>query len=30
MLTTILVGFGVGVAASIVGNFIYDKFFKKQ
>ena len=30
MLTSILVGFGVGVVSSIVGNFIYDKFFKKQ
>ena len=30
MLATILIGFGVGVVSSIVGNVIYEKFFKKQ
>ena len=30
MLMSVLVGFGVGVVASIVGNYIYDKYIKKQ
>ena len=29
MLSTLL-AFGVGVVASIFGNYIYDKFVKKQ
>ena len=30
MLTSILVGFGVGIVSSIIVNAIYEKFFKKQ
>ena len=29
MLSTLL-AFGLGVVSSILGNFIYDKFFKQQ
>lgn len=29
MLSTI-VAFGLGVVSSIIGNFIYDKYIKKQ
>ncbi len=29
MLETIF-SFGVGVVASIIGSYLYDKFFKKQ
>ena len=30
MLTSLAITFGLGVVASIVGNYIYDKYIKKQ
>lgn len=30
MLVSLVITFGAGVVASIVGNYIYDKYIKKQ